>query len=141
VELRNQIDYLDQRCVGVDTTAAAAPAARGAASGSTGVTGRKISVNEAGKKSGIPSPATSRATGAQPATQYTIQVVAYSTRQAAEKMRASLLARGYEARVYGSQRPYRVRIGRYDSRQAADSVAAEMRAKHMSAYVTEAERP
>ncbi len=146
VELRNQIDYLNQRCVGVDTTAATgspqgrAPAGGAGAVGS-GAGGGKIGVSTAAQKTGEPFPTSSRAAGSRPARQYTVQVAAYSTLQAAERLRASLAARGYDARVVGTEKPFRVRVGRYDTRAAADSVARQMRAKKITAYVTEAESP
>jgi cell division protein FtsN len=137
VELRNQIDYLNQRCAGVDTTAVVQTAA---SAGDQAVT-----VTTAAAKSAPPAPAASRATGAgagaAAAHRYTVQVAAYSTRKAAESMRARLLAGGYDARVVGSQKPYRVRVGRYATREAADKAAAAMRAKKMTVFVTEAESP
>lgn len=128
VELHNQIDYLSQRCTGVDTAAAATaaaavPPAMAAAREST----------SAGRRGA------SRAAPARGGTPYTIQVAAYSTKGAAERLRASLAARGYEARVVGSAKPYRVRVGRFDTREAANAAAARMRARKLSAYVTEAE--
>ena len=133
VELRNQIDYLNQRCAGVDTTAVVQTAANAG--------DQTVTVTTAAAKSAPPAPAASRATGAVAAHRYTVQVAAYSTRKAAESMRARLLAGGYDARVVGSQKPYRVRVGRYATREAADKAAVAMRAKKMTVFVTEAESP
>ncbi|MBX6330914.1 MAG: SPOR domain-containing protein [Gemmatimonadaceae bacterium] len=133
VELRNQIDYLNQRCVGVDTTAVVQTAANAG--------DQKATVTTAATKSAPPAPAASRAMGGVTSHGYTVQVAAYSTRKAAESMRARLLAAGYEARVVGNQKPYRVRIGRYATREAAEKAAAAMRAKKMTVFVTEAESP
>lgn len=120
VELRNQIDYLNQRCVGVDTTAAPPPRSTAAPARATPA-------------------AASRSAAAHAAPQYTIQVAAYSTRAAAERLRARLAAQGYEARVVGSGQLFRVRVGRYDTRAAADSAAQQMRAKGMTVYVAAVE--
>ena len=68
-----------------------------------------------------------------------MQVGAYPTRAAAEARRKSLAARGVEARIVGSTKPYRVRVGRYATRAQADAAAARLRAKQISVYVTEAE--
>lgn len=127
VELRNQIDYLNQQCAGVDTTAVV-PASGARASGG-------------GAKSAPP-----RAAGAKPVApaaggRWTIQVAAYSTHEAAERLRSTLAKRGYDARVVGSAKPFRVRVGRYATREAADAAATKMRADKLSAYVTEAESP
>ena len=70
---------------------------------------------------------------------YTVQVAAYNTRSTAEKLRASLAARGYDARIVGSAKPYRVRVGRYESRAEAERAAAQMKSKKIAAFVTETE--
>ena len=53
---------------------------------------------------------------------YSVQVAAYDSPEAAERMARTLVSRGLEARVDGRVRPYRVRIGRYATR--ADAVRA-----------------
>jgi hypothetical protein len=116
VELRNQMDYLNQRCAGVDTgQVAASPAVPGA----TGAAPARAM------------PATTAPAGS---VAYTVQVAAYSTQQAADAMRAHLASQGYVARVVGVQKPFRVRVGRYATRAQAEPVA-----KAIHGYVTEAE--
>ena len=124
VELQNQIGYLQQRCAGVDTSAVAPVAARGAPA-------------PAAPTSSAPPRAASGSSHGS----YTVQVAAYSTRAAATRLRDSLIKRGYDARVMGSVRPFRVRVGRYETRAAADSVARRMRARNMQVLVTTAESP
>jgi cell division protein FtsN len=68
-----------------------------------------------------------------------VQVGAYPTLAAAESHRKSLVARGIDARIVGSAKPFRVRVGRYDTRAQADSAAQRLKAKQISVYVTEAE--
>jgi cell division septation protein DedD len=51
---------------------------------------------------------------------YSVQVAAYNTKAEAEKLAASLLKRGYQARVDGVGAPFRVRIGRYPSAREAE---------------------
>jgi cell division protein FtsN len=68
-----------------------------------------------------------------------VQVGAYPTRAAAESHRKSLVARGVDARVIGSAKPYRVRVGFYDTRAQAEAAAQRLKAKQITVYVTEAE--
>lgn len=116
VELRNQMDYLNQRCAGVDTgQVAATPAVPGATAAA-------------------PARAMPATTAPAGSAAYTVQVAAYSTQQAADAMRARLASQGYAARVVGVQKPFRVRVGRYATRAQAEPVA-----KAIHGYVTEAE--
>jgi tetratricopeptide (TPR) repeat protein len=131
VELRNQIDYYGQRCLGVDTAVAAAPPqpappapqSETAAAADTDTTAREQRGQQVG-------------TG-----RYTVQVAAYDARPAAEALIERLKTRGYTARLATTERPFRVRIGRYDTR--ADAVAAleRLKAKGIEGFVTEVERP
>jgi tetratricopeptide (TPR) repeat protein len=138
VEMRNQLDYLNQRCLGVDTTAVVTPQATKPPAQQPP---RRMTPSTAARQSAPPTPAATRATGAQPAArrQYTVQVAAYSTKAAADEQRARLAAQGYDARVVGTSAPYRVRVGRYDTREAADEAARRMSARNISVMVAEAE--
>jgi TolA-binding protein len=126
VELRNQIDYYGQRCMDVDTTAAAPKLAAPPASAAPAPSAAPDS-----------SATHERADGGN----YTVQVAAYDTRADAEELIARLRARGYTARLASSVRPFRVRIGRYDTR--ADAVAAleRLRSRGIEGFVTEVEKP
>jgi cell division protein FtsN len=73
------------------------------------------------------------------ATKYTVQVAAYDTRDAAVQLQHSLIARGLEARIVGTAKPFRVRVGYYDTRAKAEAAAAQLKAKQLTVYVTEAE--
>jgi TolA-binding protein len=163
VELHNQIDYLNQRCYGVDTTAVASAGAprestsvsAGTGAG-TGAAARDSSrdsswaagaATKPGAAATKPKP-TAPAAPAAPSTpatkgagRYTVQVAAYKTKDAAERLRASLKARGYDARVVGKAAPYRVRVGRYDTREAAAAEVRRMKEKKINGFVTEAEAP
>jgi len=68
-----------------------------------------------------------------------VQVAAYDTRDAAVTLQHSLIARGLEARIVGTTKPFRVRVGYYDTRAKADAAAAQLKAKQLTVYVTEAE--
>jgi cell division septation protein DedD len=156
VELRNQIDYYAQRCIGIDTTAAAPPrpvaVASSTATAPASPRTRMPVTTPAGRPAPPPrgaerdsqrvAPAPDSATREQVARGgYTVQVAAFDTRASAEALIERLKARGYTARLASSARPFRVRIGRYDAR--ADAVAAQRRLKMkgIEGFVTEVEKP
>jgi hypothetical protein len=94
IELRNQFLFSVARCQGVDTTAKAAPK---------------------------PAPDTvpaQRRTGA-----FTVQVAAYDTKRAADKLATTLKGQGLDARVVGKEKPFRVRVGRYATRAEAEDAS------------------
>ncbi|MEP7088279.1 MAG: SPOR domain-containing protein [Gemmatimonadota bacterium] len=72
-------------------------------------------------------------------TRYTVQVAAYDTRNAAVQLQHNLIAKGLEARIVGTAKPFRVRVGYYDTRAKAEAAAAQLKAKQLTVYVTEAE--
>lgn len=146
VELLNQIDYYAARCDGVDTTVAAkatkvaaAPArpktiTRAAAPAPAGPTSPTRAAPHA---AAVPHESAEGAHHA--ATQYTVQVAAYSTREDAEHLVKRLRTRGLDARVAGSAKPFRVRLGRFDSRGAAVAEEKQLKTKGIEGFVTEAE--
>jgi cell division septation protein DedD len=151
VELRNQVDYEAQRCVGVELgstaaapvaspTVAAAPPAPPVATTRPPppptATGRADTIRAA-TRPGSPPPNPPR----QGRRMFTVQVAAFPDREEALTFMESLKARGYDVRVWGTENPFRVRIGRFASRDEANALAAELRAKMISrdAWVTEAE--
>jgi hypothetical protein len=93
IELRNQFEFSASRCQGVDTT--------------TKVQRRPTDTASAPRRTGA----------------FTVQVAAYDTRQAAERLAATLRGQGLEARVVGSAKPFRVRVGRYATRGEAESAS------------------
>jgi TolA-binding protein len=146
VELRNQIDYYGQRCMGVDTTMAAAataaprPVAAAAAAAAPATAPATAPTTAPPPSAPPPTPSSASTPERADGGNYTVQVAAYDTRTEAEALIAKLRARGYTARLASSARPFRVRIGRYDAR--ADAVAAQKRlkAKGIEGFVTEVER-
>jgi TolA-binding protein len=146
VELLNQIDYYGQRCIGVDTAAAAAPVSAPASPSAPASAAATRPVpapppRGAERDSQHVAPTSeSEPHGALGVGGYTVQVAAYDTRPAAEALIERLKTRGYTARLASSARPFRVRIGRYDNR--ADAVAAQQRlkTKGIEGFVTEMER-
>ncbi len=77
---------------------------------------------------------------ATPRTRFTIQVAAYDTRPAAERLAARLTQRGILARVVGDSRPpFRVRVGVYASERDASDAARALKSKGITGFVTSAE--
>jgi cell division protein FtsN len=118
------------------STAPAAPVAKTEAVASAPVTTVAKSATTAVK---------SATTAAKPATSassstgiYSVQVAAYNHKPDASKLVASLVKRGYAARVDGDIVPFRVRIGRYSSEGEAEKALAKIKAKHMSGFVVRA---
>jgi hypothetical protein len=97
IETRAQFDFSIGRCQGVDTTTKAPPPA---------------------PADTAPAP---RRTGA-----FTVQVAAYDTKRAAEKLVATLNGHGLEARVVGTSKPFRVRVGRYATRAEAEEASRDV---------------
>ncbi len=83
------------------------------------------------------SPATSLAAPPHP-NGYSVQMAAYARRSEAEKLTASLIKRGYQARVDGDVAPFRVRIGRYATNKDAENALKKIRARHMDGFVVRA---
>ena len=97
LELRNQFEFSIGRCQGVDTT--------------TKIDTRPVVDT-------TPAP---RRTGA-----FTVQVAAYDTKVAAERLATRLRGQGLEARVAGATKPFRVRVGRYATRSEAEEASREV---------------
>jgi hypothetical protein len=97
IELRSQFDFSIGRCQGVDTSAKPEP---------------KPAVDT------TPAP---RRTGA-----FTVQIAAYDTKAAAQKLAKSLVSQGLDARVVGTSKPFRVRVGRYATRSEAEDASARI---------------
>jgi cell division protein FtsN len=154
VEQKNQIDFWMQRCHGNDTSAVASTAAPTVDSTPVPretepvpppvVVPPKPAATKSVTSSKKTTTTTIRTTTTAPRassgpTRYTVQVAAYDTRDAAVQLQHSLIARGLEARIVGSAKPFRVRVGYYDTRAKAEAAAQQLKAKQLTVYVTEAE--
>ena len=138
VELRNQIDYLSPRCVGVDTSTTAP--VKTTTPLKTGAPAKPATPVKSTAPAKPAAPGGAPATPATPpAQELTVQVAAFSSHESAEHLRKRLKELGYDARITSGAPPYRVRVGRYATREAADSVAARMKTQHVDGYVTAAE--
>jgi hypothetical protein len=94
LELRTQFDFSIGRCQGVDTTT-------------------KLETKPAADSAPAP-----RRTGA-----FTVQVAAYDTKRAADRAATALRAQGLDARVVGTEKPFRLRVGRYATRTEAEEAS------------------
>jgi cell division septation protein DedD len=133
VELRNQIEYHGQRCEGVDTSAAAAAAPEPA---------RAAPPPARPAQQPPPARPQQQAPAAAPGpvrAEWTVQVAAVATRQAAVELQERIRARGYDPRVVQVGNLWRVRVGRYATRAEAATVSERMRSQRIDNFVTEAE--
>jgi cell division protein FtsN len=82
--------------------------------------------------------ATTNKSASSAASVFSVQVAAYNRKTEAQKLTASLVKRGYDARVDGQDAPFRVRIGRYATAKAAEAALLRIKAKHMEGFVVKA---
>ena len=161
VELHNQIDYYAPRCTPSAAPAPGTPAPvvsptppapvkrdsappppattkrASGASAEKGARGVKMPTVVAPAPEPVRPPAVDKPAKAS----YTIQLAAYSTRPEAERLIASLGAKGVKARVSGTARPFRVRLDFYPTRQAALDEVAALKARGIIGFVTTEEPP
>lgn len=71
--------------------------------------------------------------------QLTIQVGAFPTRAAAERVRKRLTAQKFRARVVPAGRYFRVRVGRYATRASAGADVKRLKAAHYDTIIVDAE--
>lgn len=136
VELRNQIAYYKQRCVGVDTSTAS----RADTAPTKAAPTKAAPTKEAPTNATLASaPAPTHERDDTSAARYTIQIAAFGTSASAERLRDGLVSRGFDARVVGAGKYYRVRIGRYATRSEALAAAKDLKAQHIDGLIVEME--
>jgi cell division protein FtsN len=89
-------------------------------------------------RTAVEKPVTKPNPSLSPASGYSVQVAAYTTKAQADKLVSTLTIRGYAARVDGSVSPFRVRIGRYATTAEAEDALRKIKAKHMDGFVVKA---
>lgn len=154
VELRNQLNFYSTRCQAVAARAAADSTAHADSVARTDSMARADSAKKASArersrpreetaKKHVPAPVSTapspHAEGANEHGRYSVQVAAYGTESEARKAVERLHARGIEARVDGTERPYRVRIGRYTTRTEATEALARFKKLGIDGFVTTGE--
>ena len=132
IELKNQIEYQQQRCRGatVATTTAPAPAV-------TPPRQQPIAppVTPRDATPSIPLDTRVDPAPAARARSYSVQVAATNTRASAQAIVNRIQGRGYRARIDGTTAPFRVRVGTYATRDAATRALNEMKAKGIEGFV------
>lgn len=127
IELKNQIEYQQQRCRGV-SAAVTSPSPPSSAQPVTAPPPRDATPS-------IPLDAVVGSPPVAAARTYSVQVAATDTRAAAQSIVNRVAGRGYQARIDGTAAPFRVRVGRYDTRAAATRVLNELKAKGIDGFV------
>ncbi len=152
IELRNQIQYQSQRCgsLAVKPPASVADSSMPAVATASPVQipltspitpptkGKDTEPSIVEPKTPIPTAAEVRTTTSAGARTYSVQVAAYNRKTQAENLVSSLEKRGYQARVDGTEAPFRVRIGRYATAREAEAALKEIKSKRMAGFVVRA---
>jgi cell division septation protein DedD len=141
LELRNQLEYFEPRCI-AEFAAPGAPAAPAAAES----TAADSSASPTPPADPTPAPAPARPAptqaGAMPASNastsshYSVQIAAYNSREPAQALAGVLVERGIEARVDGTTSPFRVRVGKYATRADAVKAAATLKSQGHNGFIT-----
>ena len=131
VELRNQLGYYSARCTANDVSAGSRvpvvypptfpPTAKDTSAARRDSAARAAAVGA----------------GAGGGGRYTLQVAAFQSKSEATRLVTRLAARGVDARVVGTVKPFRVRVGRYETRAAAVAAQKQLKAKKLDALITE----
>ena len=122
LELRNQLDYYEPRCLG-EIAPAVAPESTAVAPDTTKAKA------EAKAEAEPKAPQTQTAF-------YSVQVAAYQTKEAAASLVATLKERDIDARVDGTSAPFRVRVGKYSTRAEAVKAQASLKAQGQNGFIT-----
>ena len=163
-ELRNQISYLNQRCVGVALATSPSPVPSTSPvtttvlpTASPGDSIRRVNQTakadtpvakptSASQKPPMKLPASPKdgkptmvEGGISGTGEYSVQIAAYNVKSQAEAMATKLKKKGYEARVSGTSAPFRVRIGHYATESQASAVMRSLKAKQINGFVVKAE--
>ena len=136
LELRNQLDYYEPRCVAEIAPTPAAPE-----STATTTTPAAPPATDSARKppaAAAPPPATTvpASSGATLTSYYSVQIAAYNSKEPASNLASLLKERGLDARVDGSAAPFRVRVGKYDTRAEAVKAAAALKAQGHNGFIT-----
>ena len=128
LELRNQLDYYEPRCLG-EIAPAVAPEST------------VVAPDTSKAKAEVKAEAKAEPEAKAPQTQtqtafYSVQVAAYQTKEAATNLVTTLKERGLDARVDGTSAPFRVRVGKYGTRAEAVKAQASLKAQGQNGFIT-----
>lgn len=124
LELRNQLDYYEPRCIG-DIAPAVAPESTAVATDSS------KAAPPAATQTPTPTPS-----APIPTAFYSVQVAAYQSKEPATNLVSVLKERGLDARVDGTAAPFRVRVGKYSTRAEAVKAQASLKAQGQNGFIT-----
>jgi cell division septation protein DedD len=139
LELRNQLEYYEPRCMG-DIAPAVAPESTAVAADTM-----KSAPSAADSAAALPPPSSTKAAPSRPSTQtqtptqaafYSVQVAAYQSKEPATNLASVLKERGLDARVDGTAAPFRVRVGKYSTRAEAVKAQASLKAQGQNGFIT-----
>lgn len=139
VELRNQVDYFAPKCANLAAMTAARDSAAAASTASANTAANPPAGKSTDMTASRPAGGSRGATTAAGRQEYSVQVAAYETREAADARAKQLSTRGYAVRVVGDHKPYRVRIGRYPTRERAGDAVRQMARVNVRGVIVEAE--
>lgn len=138
-ELRMQASDLGRRCTGANAVNAsvansrAANAQAPAATPATAASATPPSANTAADNRPAETPGAARPANAR----FSVQLAAFDTRREAEAAVARLTKAGVEARVDGSEKPFRVRHGYFTTRAAANAQLAALKKRGHAGFIAE----
>lgn len=127
LELRNQLDYYEPRCMG-DIAPAVAPESTAVA--------RDTAKTQPEPEPEAESEAKARTLPLPLAAFYSVQVAAYQSKAPATNLVSVLKERGLDARVDGTVAPFRVRVGKYGTRAEAVKAQAALKAQGQNGFIT-----
>lgn len=138
-ELRMQASDLGRRCTGANAVNASAANSRAAnaqapaATPATAASAAPPSANTAADNRPAETPGAARPANAR----FSVQLAAFDTRREAEAAVARLTKAGVEARVDGSEKPFRVRHGYFTTRAAANAQLAALKKRGHAGFIAE----
>jgi cell division septation protein DedD len=134
-ELRNQLDFYAPRCAmyADAPTAVTAPIPAPVKPPIT----TQVTPQSAAPSTASSSAQSSASLSAQSrGSFYSVQIAAYDSEEAAQRVVRVLAEQGLQARVDGTTRPFRVRIGRYESRAEAVKAQQSLKSRGHPGFVT-----
>ena len=132
IELKNQIEYQQQRCPRVVATPVPVETVPVATQRRPPITAPPEARDI---RPSIPLEQPIRPVPASTARTYSVQVAATNTRASAQDIVRRMAGRGYQARIDGAAAPFRVRVGRYATRAEATRALDAMKARGIEGFV------
>lgn len=138
-ELRLQAEEMGRQCATVDKKLIAKVMADTATPAKPAVSEPRNAKAEPAKSTPATStPATSTAAANVPqGARFSVQLAAFDTPEEAERLMKRLTARGIEARVDGTVKPFRVRVGYFGTRAGANAELAKLKKGGQSGFIAE----